>query len=139
MTDSVSQAFADFEKAFEEFKAANWNGNHSAKPPTPTAFNWTPEMQAIWPAEMRPTMSGLLAIWEAMQGSAVYGEEVEEDGWIKWMPFHEIPSEKNTVTVKLRDGYQSTGKPSEFRMPKNETNWWSWQAVNQIIAYRVVK
>lgn len=39
---------------------------------TPTAFRWTPEMQSIWPREMRPTMSGLLAIWEAMRDAAEY-------------------------------------------------------------------
>ena len=42
---------------------------------TPVSFRWTPAMQAIWPLEYRPTMSGLLAIWEAMQGAACYYQE----------------------------------------------------------------
>lgn len=43
-----------------------------AQPRTPTAFIWTPAMEAIWPRDMRPTMSGLLARWEAMHEAAVY-------------------------------------------------------------------
>lgn len=53
---------------------------------TPTAFRWTPAMSAIWPADYRPTMSGLLAIWEAMHEAAQYDTPkpvADEDGWIE--------------------------------------------------------
>lgn len=52
---------------------------------TPTAFNWTPAMSAIWPADYRPTMSGLLAIWSAMHEAAQYDtlKPVEDDGWVE--------------------------------------------------------
>lgn len=56
----------------------------------PVAFDWTPSMDAIWPKDMRPTMSGLLAIWAAMRDAAVYETSVpgptepvaDAEGWI---------------------------------------------------------
>lgn len=64
-----------------------------AQPRTPTAFNWTPAMEAIWPRDMRPTMSGLLAVWEAMHEAAVYakGEQPDLDGWIPHNPGDPMP------------------------------------------------
>lgn len=109
-------------------------------PQTPTAFNWTDEMQAIWPKDMRPTMSGLLAIWEAMQEAAVYGAAGATDGWTEWGG-GECPVDPETrVEVKCRDGYMDDGKAKWFSKPNNSTDWWEWDAArsNHIIAYRVL-
>ena len=82
---------------------------------TPTAFNWTPSMDAIWPKDMRPTMSGLLAIWAAMRDAAVYDTSVPkplaedgmsyDSGWINWsggIPSKDLVS--RIAAVRLRDG-----------------------------------
>lgn len=90
-----------------------------ARARTPEAFNWTPAMQAIWPAEMRPTMSGLLAIWEAMSEAAEYGEgrlcwngkplsasPGPDDGWIEHIAGGPCPVPRGTkIDVRDADGY----------------------------------
>lgn len=115
---------------------------------TPTAFNWTAEMEAIWPREMRPTASGLLAIWEALHGAAVYdgaatyeAKELKNtitftpdyDGWIEWHG-GECPVDPDTV-VEVR-----FGTPKPYR---GEAGIWSWDAEIEaspadITHYRVV-
>lgn len=94
----------------------------------PIKFNWTPEMESIWPKEYRPTMSGLLAIWEALHGAAVYGRNAGDwtpvkltespsfpesaDGWVPhnghgvplWWPRGQI------IETRHRSGIEYTGK-----------------------------
>lgn len=52
---------------------------------TPTAFRWTPAMSAIWPKDYRPTMTGLLAMWEAMHDAAEYSssQAASDYGWVE--------------------------------------------------------
>ena len=126
----------------------------------PTAFNWTPSMQAIWPKDMRPTMSGLLAIWEAMRDAAVYGEAAP-DGyfekcrdlsselmgnskspkplaatmnhmWQVWDGGRQPVSDDTQVVVKFRNSSMGT-------KPDKASNW-SWlhdDSGSDIIAWRL--
>jgi len=55
-------------------KTITLNGQVYRLDATPSSFSWTPAMSAIWPAEYRPTMSGLLAIWAAMHEAAEYAD-----------------------------------------------------------------
>lgn len=70
-------------------------------------------MRALWPDHMRPTMTGLLAIWEALQGAAVYpgypySTEPVTDGWIKNDGFQPVDDEVD-VEVKFLDGLEEQG------------------------------
>lgn len=111
---------------------------------TPTAFNWTPAMEAIWPRDMRPTMSGLLAIWEAMHEAAVY-EGADANGWIPHKPGDPMPCDGNMMVdvrfayggeryrVLARDYY---GKDHECV----ESDWWLGRAGDMsIVAWRPAK
>jgi hypothetical protein len=101
----------------------------------PTAFNWTPAMCAIWPDGMRPTMSGLLAVWEAMQGAAVYGSGSEADGdeWIEWRGGKCPVDDYAKVALKFRRGeIDDTGAFAKY---------WHWGHIGStgdIVAYRVL-
>lgn len=106
---------------------------------TPTAFNWTPEMEAIWPREMRPTASGLLAIWEALHGAAVYAAPAPaaidpdaDDGWIKWHG-GACPVDPETV-VEVRYESHEQG----YKLKANRIDWSSYAAC-EVSHYRVVK
>jgi hypothetical protein len=101
---------------------------------TPTAFNWTPEMEAIWPREMRPTASGLLAIWEALSGAAVYAEAApapDADGWISWSG-GECPVDPDTV-VDVR--YER--RANTYRLTARKVGW-GRPAPWEVSHYRVV-
>lgn len=84
---------------------------------TPTAFNWTPVLSAVFPARL--TMSQLLAIWEAMRDAAVYTPlgasaqpVADADGWIEWSvrnPLHLPPDQ--LVCVKYAN------IKSQFKFP----------------------
>jgi hypothetical protein len=81
----------------------------------PIAFNWTPAMSAIWPDGMRPTMSGLLAVWEAMHEAAVYDDMPEpfpgaKDGWIPHKAGDPMPCDSDLkVEYKMRRGEKPAG------------------------------
>jgi hypothetical protein len=94
----------------------------------PIAFNWTPAMSAIWPDGMRPTMSGLLAVWEAMHEAAVY-----DGGWIDWDGGEQpVP---NGVMVECKF---NNGDPVEEAV----SHAWRWYhmggSARDIVAYRVL-
>lgn len=113
-----------------------------AKARTPTAFNWTPSMQAIWPVEYRPTMSGLLAIWEAMQGAAVFSSsEAEKDGWITNQVGDPCPVPRGVIIdIMDYDGFVWTNVRA---LESNETSNIFWRGGyakrNHIVAWRLAR
>jgi len=98
----------------KEYYAQNVDGNWSRydqgawrpceTPLTPVAFNWTPAMSAVF-GQMRPSMSGLLAMWEAMHEAAVYKESQHlGDGWIEWGGGECPTHPDNPIEVRLENG-----------------------------------
>lgn len=99
-------------------KTITLNGQVYRLDATPSCFSWTPEMSAIWPAEYRPTMSGLLAIWEAMHEAAIYPETASQPSttdWNEWNGGSVIPtiSELSVIDVELRNGVIRSGVMAE--------------------------
>lgn len=103
----------------------------------PSAFTWTPEMCAIWPKDMRPTMSGLLAIWSAMRDAAVYdlpsqplAEPVADaKGWV-----HRYDGDKRPefiVDLVCKDGYRDRGE-----IPND---WWDTNSPDRVVKWRPAK
>lgn len=121
---------------------------------TPNTFRWTPAMSAIWPKDYRPTMTGLLAMWEAMHDAAEYScsQAASDDGWIEWdgSQFDPCtidlftPVQKGTlVDVKFRDGVIYERVQAGVTLPKMReaagSFWRNENEGNDIIAYRVIK
>lgn len=107
-------------------------------PQTPTAFNWTDEMQAIWPKDMRPTMSGLLAIWEAMQAAAVYGGSADGGPWIEWKGGECPVAPDAKVDLKFVAVGGFVGEPVDTGARAKNYDWSHGGVGHDIIAYRVL-
>lgn len=111
---------------------------------TPVAFNWTDEMSAIWPAEYRPTMSGLLAIWEAMRGAAVYDGKpaADAEGWIPHKAGDPMPCDGDMmVDVRFQYGAEQYDCPAgDYCGAADEgagSTWWLGKAGDMsIVAWR---
>lgn len=104
----------------------------------PSSFQWTPEMQAIWPKEYRPTMSGLLAMYAALQGAAQYDAPsrplptADAEGWVEWGGGDCPVLEGTNTAVRFRDGREQKDQKPEY---------WVWRHIDSsgdIIAYRVL-
>lgn len=103
---------------------------------TPTAFRWTPAMSAIWPKDYRPTMTGLLAMWDAMHEAAEYGESKPDyAGWMN-NDFWSSPQflrENDRVDIETRSG--------NFTYGVNGKNV-SWQIMvrgSDVVRWRLAK
>ena len=111
---------------------------------TPSSFSWTPAMCAIWPDGYRPTMSGLLAIWEAMREAAEYSSPKPlEDGWVKhdgtFRPAHLLPG--LVVETQHRGGNSYLGDEAvAWDFWHDGPGYWVHDGIfSDILAYRVVK
>ena len=103
---------------------------------TPTAFNWTPAMSAVFP--VRLTMSQLTAMWEALHDAAEYtelGSQASDDGWIEWNGGVMPVWAGTQIKVRHRDLREHIDSAGGW----HSNNWFHDGLSGDIIAYSVIK